>query len=412
MDVNWDTIIVGAGPAGLAAAGACHGKILVLDRMDQPGRKLLVTGGGRCNVTHETDADGVMQAFGRHGRFMRQALSGWSPADIRAFLLARGVPTCVEPDGCVFPVSQRARDVLAALEGEARSNGAVFQFGCRVEGLLLESGHIAGVVTAHGEFRARRVILATGGRSYPESGSDGSGFELAANAGLTVTPQVPALAGLVLAESWVPTLAGAALENACVRLAKKGGDRDICCGPVLFTHRGLSGPSALAISGEIAWRLKQGESSVALTMSVDAERTEADWLADFDEWRRAAGAKKVVSKLAALFTKRMAQTFCAVTEIGETTCARLRKDEALRLARFLSAMPMTVVGTEGWDSAMVTRGGVALEELDPATLACRRVPGLFCIGEMDDLDGICGGYNLTWALASGRLAGLKADKVI
>jgi len=411
MNDQFDTIVVGAGPAGLAAAGVCAGSVLVLERMARPGLKLLATGGGRCNITHETDAEGVMRAFGREGRFMRRALTVGDPVAIREFLRDHGVPTCVEPDGSVFPVSQRARDVLTALETAARTRGAMLRTDCRVDRLLVETGRVVGVATSQGVFRGGRVILAAGGRSYPGLGSDGSGFALASQAGLAVTPPVPALAGLFAAESWIESLAGAVLENARVRLAVRGADPLGACGPVLFTHRGISGPPALAVSGEIAARLSQGAPAITVAVAFDAARGEGDWLAEFETWRRTAGAKRVVLQLSGSMTRRLAQTCCDVTAIGDATCARLRKDDVQRLSRFLAGMPLVITGTEGWDRAMVTRGGVALSELDPATLASRRVPGLFCAGELVDLDGPCGGYNLTWALASGWLAGQSSASV-
>jgi predicted Rossmann fold flavoprotein len=406
INTHWDNIIIGAGAAGLAAAGACDGTTLILERMKRPGLKLLTTGGGRCNVTHDTDAEGIMAAFGRQGRFMRRALANYTPADIREYLDKEGVPTYVEPDGCVFPVSQQAKDVLAALKRTALAHGAAFQFGSHVKKLLIENGAVVGVATDQTEFRGTRIILATGGRSYPKLGSDGSGFRLAEQAGLKTTPQVPALAGLFVSEPWVGELAGAVLEDSCIWLSSSTAKRTGHCGPTLFTHRGISGPPALALSGEIASELAGGAPSIKISVSVDSSKTREDWIALFSEWREQSGARIVINQLASLLTKRMAKSLCSASGVGDTTCSRLRKDDAQRMAHNLTALQLTVIGTEGWGRAIVTRGGVALSELNPSTLECRNLPGLFCVGEVVDLDGLCGGYNLTWALASGRLAGI------
>ncbi len=405
INTHWDNIIIGAGAAGLAAAGACHGSTLILERMKRPGLKLLTTGGGRCNITHDTDAAGIMKAFGKQGRFMRQALAGCTPADIREYLEQEGVPTYVEPDGCVFPVSQQAKDVLAVLKRTALAHGAVFQFGSNAKRIIIEEGSAVGVATDQGEFRGGRIILAAGGKSYPKLGADGSGFTLAENAGLTVTPAVPALAGLFVSESWVGELAGAVLEDSCVWLSGSPARRTGHCGPTLFTHRGISGPPALALSGEIASQLRQGSSSVTISVSVDSSKTQESWIALFSEWREKFGARILINQLAPLLTKRMAKSLCSESGVGDTTCSRLRKNDAQRLAHNLTALQLTVTGTEGWNRAIVTRGGVALGELNPKTLECRKNRGLYCAGEVVDLDGLCGGYNLTWALASGKLAG-------
>lgn len=403
---RWDTIIVGAGPAGLSAAACCSGKTLVVDRMDQACRKLLISGGGRCNITHDTDADGIMDGFGRNGRFMRQALRSFGPAEIRSFLGDRGVPTLSDGDGCVFPSSQKAGDIRDALAAAAAECGAEFRFGCSANRVIIEDGRACGVSTDQGELFAGRVILAAGGRSYPETGSDGSGFVIAEAVGLSVVRPVPALAGLYIKKNWAAELAGTTLPNARVRLMGKGPEKNGFVGPVLFTHRGISGPPVLAVSGAVAEKLAQGEKYVSLEVSVDADRAESEWLNQFEDWRLIAGSKKIAAQLGFSLTKRMAQLVCQEKGIdGETTCARLRKEDSLRLARFLGGMPLTVTGTEGWKRAMVTRGGVALKELDPGSMQCRRVPRLYCVGEIVDLDGVCGGYNLTWALASGRLAG-------
>jgi len=320
----------------------------------------------------------------------------------------RACEVAVEPDGSVFPVSQKARDVLEALAHAARARGAILRCGCRVTQLLIEDGRAVGVATNQGELRGSRVILATGGKSYPKLGSDGSGFALAAEAGLAITHPVPALAGLCVSEPWVGPLTGAVLNYAAVTLSRIRRPAVEHVGPVLFTHHGISGPPALALSGEINAQRSQGMPTAKITLCVDSRLTRDDWLARFADWRQTTGSRNFINQLATTLSKRMAQAFCDLAQIVDTPCTNLRKDQALTLAQHLTATPLTVTDTEGWDRSMVTRGGIALKELDPATLECKCLPGLFCAGEVVDLDGPCGGYNLTWALASGRLAGASA----
>ena len=424
MSVN--TLIIGGGPAGLTAACFSEGPTLVIDRLKAPARKLLATGGGRCNLTHATDAEGIMAAFGRQSRFMAPALRAFPPDALRAFFSSLGVATLVEPDGCVFPVSQKAADVAQALEGAARAAGAEIRCGVRATRLVLLDAEgdgsspdprvVCAVATSHGTLRARHVILAAGGQSYPALGSDGSGFELARAAGLAVTPPVPALAGLATQESWPGTLAGIVLEQGGIRLDVKGAPKRMLTGPLLFTHKGLSGPPALDLSGEIAARLAALGSppaglsphppSIPIRVSFIAARTHAEWLSRFEGWRTRHGGRALRNLLAGELPRALAAALCGLAEANELAAARAKKSVLEALAAACADLPLHVTGTDGWDRAMVTRGGVALSELDPQTLACRRIRGLSCAGEVVDLDGRCGGYNLTWAFASGRLAGL------
>lgn len=384
----------------------------MIDRLRAPARKLLATGGGRCNLTHATDAAGISAAFGCHARFLAPALYDFPPEAIRAFFRGLGVETLVEPDGCVFPVSQKASDVAQALERAARANGAEIRCGVRATRLLIEHGEpgttprVTGVETAQGPLHADRVILAAGGQSYPDLGSDGSGFALAKAAGLEVTPPVPALAGLFTREAWPAALAGILVEKGGLRLDVKGGSKRFLAGPLLFTHKGLSGPPALDLSGDVAARLSAAP-AVPLRLTFDASRSSEAWLALFDDWRSRHGGRALHNLLSGELPRALAATLCDLAGATDTAAARAKRSVLTALAEACANLPLHATGTEDWNRAMVTRGGVALRELDPATLACRRLRGLACAGEVVDVDGRCGGYNLTWAFASGRLAGLS-----
>ena len=404
--MDWDTIVVGGGAAGwvaAAAAGAAGQRVLICERMPQTGRKLLSTGGGRCNVTTSSSDETVMAAFGRHGRFMQQALSVFGPAAIRVWLKQESVPTVAQDDGCVFPVSQRARDVLNAFQGAAEHNGVHVRCNCEVTALIVRGGAVTGVSTSAGPFASSRVILAAGGCSYPALGANGSGFQLARQVGLAVVPPVPALVPLITAEDWPRQLPGLVLEQGRVLIAAKGRGRDGLVGPLLFTHRGISGPPVLNLSGEVAARLAAGP--VAVRVGMRADRDAAAWRGVIEGWRTTHGGRDLHNLLAGELPRKLAETLCGLAGLPATAVARAPRARLEALAGLCAEAPLTITATQGWDQAMVTRGGVALEELDPRTLACRRFPGLHCVGEVVDLDGPCGGYNLTWAFASGWLAG-------
>jgi len=405
------TIIIGGGVSGLAAAAFSSGA-LVLERLKLPGRKLLVTGGGRCNVTHDTDSAGVMAKFGKRARFMGPALDGWDPASICKFLNDWGVPTVVEDGGCVFPASGRSGDVLDVLVRAACDAGAEIRCGVRVKRLLLdEAGHsVCGVETSTGEkIASLRVILAAGGKCKPELGSDGSGLEIAQAVGLRVTPVFPSLGSLITEEKWIASLAGLSCESASIKIEEKGFGREPVCGSVMFTHKGLSGPAALEISGEVAQAIAARGGCVKLKFSCRSDWSLEDWFGCFESWRQSCGTRLVRKRLAEEIPKALAEVFCKLAEVGEDVpVAHFNRSQTERLAALCAACPLTVTATDGWDRAMITRGGVALSEIDPDTMACRKIKGLFCVGELVDLDAPCGGYNLTWALASGRLAAVSS----
>jgi predicted Rossmann fold flavoprotein len=413
MDGETDVAVVGGGPAGLMAAiaaGRRGRRVTVFERLADPGRKLLASGGGRCNLTTATPPDTWPAAFGRRGRFIAPALAVLGPGAIRAFFLSEAVPTVVQgDDACVFPSSQRAADVLAALRRAAERAGARLVCGGRVERLTqAPEGRITGVIAAGRPTRAHAVVLAAGGCAYPALGSDGSGLALAREAGLRVVSPVPALVPLVTAETWPHALSGIVLERARIRLAGKGEDKAGRVGPLLFTHRGISGPPVLNLSGEVSARLDRGAQCVGLLVAAHADRDASDWLRRFEEWSARLGRRACHNLLSGEMPRALAEALCALSGLTDVPLAQAGHRRLQALAACCGSAALTVTATEGWNRAMVTRGGVALDDLDPRTLACRRVPGLFCAGELIDLDGPCGGYNLTWAFASGWLAGASA----
>ncbi|NLL82925.1 MAG: aminoacetone oxidase family FAD-binding enzyme [Lentisphaerae bacterium] len=404
--------VAGGGAAGLMAAlsAATAGcEVVLFEAMPSPGRKLLVTGGGRCNLTTTASTVDIMQAFGRHGRFAAPALDFYGTAEIRNFFAAAGVPTVSEADGSVFPESQRAGDILRVLQETAEAAGVTILCNRKISGVELSAdGRVIGVSPGKGVVRCEALVLATGGCSYPALGSDGSGWRVARQLGVAVVRPTPSLVPLVVAEEWPTTLSGIVLPRARLRLEARRASRTGVEGALLFTHRGISGPVTLAVSGEVAERLETSGGSVVLRLSIDASRGVDSWLQLFESWQRQWPQRLCRNLLSGEVTRRVAEVLCQTAGVAEAVVGQAGRSRLRELAELCANAPLTVTATEGWARAIITRGGIDRRELDPQSLAVRRVSGLFCAGECVDIDGPCGGYNLTWAFASGALAGHAA----
>lgn len=398
-----DLIIIGAGPAGLLAALTAArqrppGGILVLDRLPGPGAKLAVTGGGRGNLSHTATEDEFAAAFGRHGRFTLPAFRSLPPDALRRLFGEIDVPTLADETGRIYPRSQSAPAVRDALFQACRRAGVRFEFTHAVRELTAPASPDAPwQVDA---WTARAVLLAAGGQSAPRLGSDGSGFALARALGYAVTPPVPALAAIQTEETWPGTLSGVSLPDAVIGIA--GSREPPVRGELLFTHRGLSGPAVLNLSGRVARRRHDGE-TVGLRLRF------LPGPPDFSGLRKTAGSARILSRLADALPRSLAAALLEQSGIPpDLTFSRLSSVQERALARHLTDCPLAVAGTGGFDESMVTSGGVALRQVKPDTLEGRLASRLFFAGEILDLDGPTGGWNLQWAFASGHLAGQSA----
>ncbi|MDD3118224.1 MAG: aminoacetone oxidase family FAD-binding enzyme [Victivallales bacterium] len=404
-------IVIGAGPAGLMAAitaAAAGATVTVMEQLPRPGLKLLSTGGGRCNLTNTATTAALTAAFGRQGRFMLPALENFSRDDLLAFFRHRGVPVTATDGFHFFPASGSAADIRQALLAECRHVGVTILTDAPVDGLVMAAKHITGVRCHDRALPAERVIIACGGKGYPALGGCGRGYDLARQAGHEIIPPVPAMVGLQTRESWPGTCAGIALPDGEVKidLPRYRGRKER--GELLFTHHGLSGPPIINLSGEVS-ALLQKHPAVPLSFNWQADRDRTGWQLEMNSWQQHDGKKMVQTLLAAILPQTLARQFCREAGIAAATrTAELPASGRERLIELLTASRLEVVATAGWDKAMVTRGGVALKNIDPATLSSRLVAGLYFAGEVLDLDGPCGGYNLQWAFSSGHLAGHAA----
>ena len=390
-----------------ALAGA---KVVLLEKKASLGMKLLATGGGRCNVTNTSTPDEMIARFGKHGRFMQAALAQLDSDGLRAFLRKIGVETRVEDGRLVFPVSNSARMVRDALEKHCQSLGVKVVSGARITALEVRDGHVAGVKCEHCLVHADCVILTTGGRSYPQLGSEGDGYRLAQQAGHTIVESVPALVPLITREKWTHSLAGISVPSVSVKIDLPKQKRAGLVGDLLFTHMGISGPAVLDMSGDVAELLsKQSEVPIVLDLTPGTSRDE--WAARMDSWRQEDGKRMLKNLLAMHLPSKLAaalvELYCKDADIRVNQLTREQRDA---LCRTITSLSLTVTGTAGFGEAMVTRGGVNLKEVNPKTLESMIVAGLFFAGELLDLDGPCGGYNLQWAFSSGMLAGTSAAR--
>jgi predicted Rossmann fold flavoprotein len=402
-DASYDIAIIGAGAAGLTAAifarrTAPEARIVLLDGAPKIGAKILISGGGRCNVTHDVvtadDFNGNRNAIAR-------VLRTFTVEQTVAWFAELGVALKREETGKLFPVSDRARTVLDALLGGCE--GVEVRTGFRVQGVRRqEEGFTISVNVGptFGDIDARRLILATGGKSVPKTGSDGSGYALVRSLGHTVGEVFPALVPLVLESGhWLTALSGTSLEAELSVRATSGKVLVRHRGSMLFTHFGLSGPVVLDVSRH--WIDSRGGTLVASFLPGETfESLEAVLMAETQRNPRAT----VGSVLRGRVPERL---LTAIT--GEAApLGKLTRDERRRLVRALVEMPLPVIRDRGFDFAEVTADGVPLSEVELSTMASRKCPGLYLCGEILDVDGRIGGYNFQWAWASGRLAGIHA----
>jgi len=404
-----DVVVVGGGPAGLTAAIAAAGAgagVVVCERLPRPGRKLLASGGGRCNLTNTLSPGEFVERLGRHGRFALPALEALGPEALRSFLSERGVATRSEDGFRVFPSSGRSGDVLTALLRECGRRGVIVRRRAAVKALLIENGRVVGVDTTGGPLRARSVVVAAGGLGYPDLGGSGDGYSMARAAGHDVREPVPALVGLTVSESWARRCAGVSVSGVAVAV-RGPGRRDSAEGDLLFTHRGVSGQAVLDVSGTAGELLAAGR-PVSLAVSLVAGMGRAEWLGEMERWRARDGRRTVAALLAERLPRSLAHALCERAGAGGVRAGSLPRGARDGLAGILSGLELTVVGTGGFAGAMVTRGGVALRGVDPRTMTSRLVSGLLFAGEVLDVDGPSGGFNLQWAFSSGWLAGASA----
>jgi predicted Rossmann fold flavoprotein len=407
-------IVIGGGAAGMMAAGRaaeCGAQVLLLEKTPRLGNKLRLTGKGRCNVTNQAELADFVAHFGETGRFLYSPLSRFFVQDLLTFLNQRGVATTVERGGRVFPTSNDARQVTAALEGYLAVNSVQVRLKSPVEQLLVQDGSIYGVQVRGHTISSPAVILASGGASYPRTGSSGDGYRLAAEVGHRIVPIRPALVPLVAQEPWVSALQGLSLRNVQATLLLDDKPLAQEFGEMLFTHFGVSGPIILTLSRRAVQALERGRVSLSLNLKPALTREELDQRLqrEFEE----GGRKQLHNALATLLPAKMIDAFVTLSRIPASKPShQITAGERRYLLALLQDLRMTITGSRPLDEAIITAGGVDTSEIDPRTMQSRIIRGLFFSGEVIDVDADTGGYNLQAAFSTGYLAGESAAHAV
>lgn len=404
-----DVLIIGGGAAGLMAAGTVSmtGKsVTVLERNDRPARKVMITGKGRCNVTNNcTELDKLIENVPQNGRFLYSAFSNFMPSDTMELFEDMGVPLKTERGGRVFPVSDKAVDIVDALVSFATDDGAQIVKG-RAKELIIENGTVKGAVTYDGEkIFAEMVLIATGGKSYPATGSTGDGYELAKQAGHTVTELKPSLVSLVCHEGFCTDLQGLALKNVSMSVIDSVTNKEIYkdFGEMLFTHFGVSGPMILSAGAHMR-NMQRGRYKIYVDMKpgLSYEQLDARILRDFSENNN----KNFINSLGGLLPRKMIPVAVKLSGIKPTEKVnQITKEQRHKFAEVLKKFKITVNDFSPIEEAIVTSGGVKVSEIDPKTMESKIVKNLYFAGEVIDVDAYTGGFNLQIAFSTGRLAG-------
>ena len=405
---KYDLIVVGSGAAGMIAAitAARRGSsVLLLEKLTKVGAKLKATGGGRCNLTNTLSNNDFMNHFGREGKFMMPALKALDHKALIAFFSELGVETHF-PDGFrVFPKTHASQTIITALEEEMLKLGITVECSQKVETLLLEAEQIHGVTTVTHTFLADHVIIATGGLGYPVLGAEGDGFELAKQVGHKITPLHPAMMPLKTKETWVQNCRADTIAKVEMFVNLPKYKKLKAKGDLIFTKTGIRGPVVLDFSREITPLLSKFN-EVPLLMNLTKGMNEEQIRQHFKEEIFTNQHHSTLTLVQTLLPEPLSLELChlaqASPELGFNKQSGPVRNALIKL---LAWTPLTINGHDGFKMAMITRGGVTLKEIHPNTMASKKITGLYFCGEVMNLDGPCGGYNLQWSFASGYLAG-------
>ncbi|MBR2718237.1 MAG: NAD(P)/FAD-dependent oxidoreductase [Clostridia bacterium] len=402
-------IVIGGGAGGMMAAiFAARGgaQVTLLERNEKLGKKIYITGKGRCNVTNDCTQDEFLREVPRNPRFLYSALNFFSPQDMMSLLEEAGCPVVVQRGRRVFPATEKASDVNRTLGRMMQQSGVKVLMDCRVKAIHTVDGRAAGVVLQDGTVMpADGVILATGGKSYPMTGSTGDGYAMAEAVGHSIQPLRAVLSAIETRETWPCELQGLSLRNVTLTLKKGKKTLYTELGEMLFTHFGISGPLTLTMSCHLPEDLSEASVTLNLKPGLTAQQLDARLQRDFEEQSR----KQLRNVMPGLLPGKLAEIFPGLCGIDSSKqCCQITRQERETLCAMMQALPITLSRLAPLDEAIVTRGGVTVKEINPATMESKLLPGLFFAGEVMDVDAHTGGYNLQVAWSTGALAGQSA----
>ncbi|MEG0629091.1 MAG: NAD(P)/FAD-dependent oxidoreductase [Enterococcus sp.] len=412
MKNKFDVIVIGGGPAGMMTSitAAMNGaKVALFEKNKRLGKKLLMTGGGRCNVTNNRPVEDLITHIPGNGRFLYSTFAQFDNQDIMNFFNERGVALKEEDHGRIFPVSNKSATIVDTLKKELESLNVELHFKEPVEKIISDGTTIQGVRTAEGDYSAKSVVITTGGITYPSTGAQGDGYRFAKSVGHHVTPLYPTESPIFLTDDFVAakSLQGLSLQDVSLSVVDQknktvaGHEMDL-----LFTHFGVSGPAALRCSSFVNQLLRTQE-TVTLKLDCFPQLTKDELLAEIKE-RGSASTKQLKNALTGILPERLLSFFLEKVGISELTFAQTSNEQCAQLIDYCKNWSLTANKTFGLEKSFVTGGGVELKEVNPKDLASKKIPGLYFAGEVLDVNGYTGGYNITTAFCTGYVAGTNA----
>jgi len=397
--------------AAITAGENCH-NVILLEKNHMLGKKLLLTGNSRCNLTNSRGLDSFLLNYSKNGAFLRDAFKQFFNRDLIRFFEKRGMECISRGEKRVFPRDDKAQSVLEILKNELLRTKVSIFYNSPSGNIVYSKKQVTGIKLENGKIiSCDAVVLATGGISYPETGSTGDGFSFAKESGHTIVPLKPGLVPLVIKEKYPSKLKGLSLRNVTIDIFCDNHKTVSRKGDIIFTSRGVSGPLILSISGFVSDLLTKNKT---LTMKIDQfpDMSKEEFSSFLSKLLKKHASKTIKNTLRTLIPQRLCDLFLEITPIDETKKSnRLTKQEGFLFASMCKAFPLTILKTAEITEAMITRGGISLKEIDPRTMASRLIRGLYFAGEIIDIDGDSGGYNLQEAFSTGYLAGLSASKI-
>lgn len=415
-NIVFDVAVIGAGPAGMIAAGRTGelgAKVILLEKNKKPGRKLILTGKGRCNLTNaEFNLKSLVEKYGKNGKFLFHCFSVFGPKKVVYFFEKLGVKTKIERGQRVFPVSDKADDILKALIKYLLKGRVKIEYGSEVIGIISKKNRIEKLILKNKEIIARKYIFCTGGKSFPSTGSTGDGFKWAEALGHKIEELSPVLVPIKIKESWAKEIPGLSLKNIEISAWQKDKKQCSAFGECLFTHFGLSGPIVLDISKKIGELLKNGKVKIAIDLKPALDFTKLDERIkrDFEKYKN----KSFKNCLDDLLPNKLIRIVIRMSKINpEKKANSITREERHLLVKILKNLEMIVDGLFDFDSAIITKGGVSLKEIDNKTMKSKIINNLYFAGEIIDIDGPTGGFNLQSCWSTGFIAGESAarDKI-